>query len=189
VFPFWRPAVAHYTPACFPLELFRVFVSSSLPLFVRLSQQPPVLLPDLNLILSGKSFRLASFRPFPTLRLVLCEPKISQKEKGCEPTAHAKTWVISRTDDGFRVYSPADPTKSYIVGGGPDDPTCTCPDFQYREGDPRQRCKHIQAVLEQLGMTPAGDGYEQDERRAIQHENLSEVRARTEGRRCSSNAA
>ncbi len=54
--------------------------------------------------------------------------------------------VISRTDDGFRVYSPADPTKSYAVGGGPDNPTCTCSDFQYHQGDPRFRCKHILAV-------------------------------------------
>src|SRR5262249_28243556 len=33
--------------------------------------------------------------------------------------------VISRTDDGFRVYAAADPANSYIVGGGPDEPTCT----------------------------------------------------------------
>src|SRR5260370_32983027 len=59
----------------------------------------------------------------------------------------AETWVISRTEEGFRVYSPSDPTKSYIVGGGPDDPTCTCPDFQHHEGDPRWRPQPMRAVL------------------------------------------
>src|SRR5260370_27338063 len=79
----------------------------------------------------------------------------------------AETWVISRTEEGFRVYSPSDPTKSYIVGGGPDDPTCTCPDFQHHEGDPRWRCKHILAVL---GMPAEDEPYEAEERQAVQIE-------------------
>src|SRR2546428_686009 len=81
-----------------------------------------------------------------------------------------ETWVIARTEEGFRVYAPADPTKSYTVGGGPDDPTCTCPEFQHHEGDPRWRCKHIQAVLQQLGINP--DTYDHEERQAIQNEKL-----------------
>jgi len=77
---------------------------------------------------------------------------VNQPQQFNRPNQQAETWVISRTDEGFRVYSPADPAKSYIVGGGPDDSTCTCPDFQYHEGDPHWRCKHIQAVLDQLGI-------------------------------------
>jgi len=86
-----------------------------------------------------------------------------------------ETWVISRTDEGFRVYSPADPTKSHIVGGSPEEPTCTCPDFECDQGDPRWGCKHIQAVLDQVGAKPNGSDYDEQERRAIQHENLPEV--------------
>jgi hypothetical protein len=83
--------------------------------------------------------------------------------------------VISRTEEGFRVYSPAEPTKSYIVAGGPDEPTCTCPEFQYHEGDPKWQCAHIQAVLQQLGLAHASGNsagfYDTEERTAIQAEN------------------
>ena len=96
---------------------------------------------------------------------------MSQQAVGNRNDAN-ETWVIARTEEGFRVYSPADPTKSYTVGGGPDDPTCTCPEFQHHEGGPRWRCKHIQAVLQQLGINP--DTYDQQERQAIQNENKPE---------------
>lgn len=88
--------------------------------------------------------------------------------------ATGDTFVISRTDEGFRVYSPAYPTASYIVGGSPETPTCTCPDFQYHEGDPQWRCKHILAVLNQLNrpgpQVAQTDPYDTEERRAIQDE-------------------
>lgn len=80
-----------------------------------------------------------------------------------------ETFAISRTEDGFRVYNPADPTKSYSVGGGPDAPTCTCPDFQFHEGDPNWRCRHIPAVLAQYEREN-GKSYESEERAAIQEE-------------------
>ena len=80
------------------------------------------------------------------------------------------TWVIARTEEGFRVYAPADPTKSYIVGGGPDDPTCTCADFQGHEGGPGWRCKHILAVLNQFARDGESDPYDAGERAAIQNE-------------------
>jgi hypothetical protein len=87
-----------------------------------------------------------------------------------------ETWVISRTEEGFRVYNPADPSKSYVVGGGPDEPTFTCPEFQHQEGDLRARCKHIQALLAQLSIESNGaNTYDQDERQAIQNENLPEA--------------
>ena len=79
------------------------------------------------------------------------------------------TLVISRTDYGFRVYNPESPTKSYTVGGSPDAPTCTCQEFRYHEGNPNWRCRHISAVLEQLG-SRNNDPYEAEERKAIQEE-------------------
>jgi hypothetical protein len=80
--------------------------------------------------------------------------------------------VISRTEEGFRVYAPADPTKSYLVTGSPERPACTCSDYQGHEGNPFWRCLHITAVLNQLdgpnGRQP--DHYDAEERRAIQEE-------------------
>ena len=64
--------------------------------------------------------------------------------------AETETLIISRSDEGFRVYSPAFPTKSHTVSGSPKDPLCTCQDFQSHEGDSQWRCKHIMAVLNQL---------------------------------------
>src|SRR5437867_7495692 len=85
--------------------------------------------------------------------------------------AAGETLVISRTDDGFRVYSPAVPTKSYQVGGSPQVPTCTCDDFQCHEGGGNWHCKHILAVLEQFnGAGQQPDPYEAQERLAIQEE-------------------
>lgn len=89
--------------------------------------------------------------------------------------AQQEPLVISKTDEGFRVFSPvASPMKSYVVSGSPEAPACTCPDFQYHQGNPQWRCKHILAVLNGLE-TPPGNGtpsdpYEAEERRAIQEE-------------------
>jgi hypothetical protein len=91
-----------------------------------------------------------------------------------ERRANGETWIISRTEEGFRVYSPTNPIPSYIVGGSREAPTCTCPDFQYHEGDLRWRCRHIQAVLEQFKPKAKAssdvDPYDVEERRAIQGE-------------------
>jgi hypothetical protein len=88
--------------------------------------------------------------------------------------AATETLVIARTDDGFRVYSPANPGKSYVVSGSPEVPICTCPDFQYHEGDPRWHCKHILAVLRQpekpAEQTDQPDAYQREERLAIENE-------------------
>jgi hypothetical protein len=82
--------------------------------------------------------------------------------------------VIAKADDGFRVYSPANPSKSYLVSGSTEAPQCTCLDFQYHEGDPDWRCRHIAAVLDQLsrcGPAPNGaESYATQERAAIQEE-------------------
>ncbi len=97
-------------------------------------------------------------------------------------SAQSETLVISRSEEGFRVYNPANPTKSYTVGGGPDAPTCTCPDFQYHEGDPNWRCKHILTVLHQVG-GPESDTYAVEERRAIQTEGRTIPETPTNGHR------
>lgn len=85
-----------------------------------------------------------------------------------------ETLIISQIDEGFRVYSPAAPTRSYVVSGTPESPACTCPDFRFHRKDPDWRCKHILAVLGQVNgpetATPQPDPEEAEERRAIQGE-------------------
>ena len=82
------------------------------------------------------------------------------------------TFVISQTDDGFRVYSPAYPTKSYIVSGSPEIPACTCADFEHHQGDPDWRCKHILAVLDHVhkpdSCAPVPGSHDSEDRAAIQ---------------------
>ncbi len=82
--------------------------------------------------------------------------------------------VITQTDDGFRVYSPANPGQSYLVSGDPEAPRCTCPDFEFHQADPQWRCKHILAALGQLNkpreQPNQGDAYQNEERLAIQNE-------------------
>src|SRR3989442_14446880 len=61
--------------------------------------------------------------------------------------AENESLIISLNDGGgFRVYSPAYPTKIYTVDKGPSGPTCTCPDYQLHKADPDWQCKHIIAV-------------------------------------------
>ena len=88
--------------------------------------------------------------------------------------ATTETLVISRTEEGFRVYSPAYPTKSYIVSGSPEAPVCSCPDFEHHQGDGEWRCKHILAVLEHVAKpdscVPQTESHRDEERGAIQEE-------------------
>ncbi len=79
-----------------------------------------------------------------------------------------QTWIISRTEDGYRVYSPEDPVNSCIVSGSFESPLCTCSDFQGHEGDLRWQCDHIQTVLHQLGKKPRTNGDAVREVRAVQ---------------------
>jgi hypothetical protein len=57
-------------------------------------------------------------------------------------------FVIAPTEGGFRVYSPANITRLFMVSGIPDSPQCNCADFEAKS-DPEWRCKHILAVLNQ----------------------------------------
>lgn len=79
--------------------------------------------------------------------------------------------VISRIDEGFRVYSVANPGHSYLVSGSAEAPACTCPEFQ--NGALGARCQHIEAVLDRYrrGNGDAeSDHYVREERLAIQNE-------------------
>src|SRR5215831_13825617 len=59
--------------------------------------------------------------------------------------------IISLNEEGnFRVYTPANPTKSYTVSGTPEGPKCTCPDFEGHKNDPEWKCQHMVAVLNLL---------------------------------------
>lgn len=60
-----------------------------------------------------------------------------------------ETFIISKTEGGFRVYSPAHPGMSYKVSGTSEAPTCTCPDFEAHKSDLAWQCKHILAVQTQ----------------------------------------
>ena len=95
-----------------------------------------------------------------------------QYEKRKERT-ETPALVISRTEEGFRVYSPAEPGKSYVVSGSPQAASCTCPDFQYHEGDPQWRCKHILAILSRLpklSVAANGPTSKTEEKAAVQNE-------------------
>jgi hypothetical protein len=79
--------------------------------------------------------------------------------------------VISRIDEGFRVYSVTNPSKSYLVSGSHVAPVCTCPEFQ--SGTLGSHCRHIEAVLDRYGRgnrEAEADNYADAERLAIQNE-------------------
>jgi hypothetical protein len=68
------------------------------------------------------------------------------RAKGAE-----ETLVIAKADEGFRVCSPLNPGKQYLVTGLPDQPQCTCQEFASHDGDPEWLCAHILAVLKETG--------------------------------------
>ena len=68
------------------------------------------------------------------------------------------TLVVSKTEEGFRVYSIHNPSHVYLVRQEGDRWTCTCPDFEYHKLDTTWRCKHILAAApwqKQEGPAPA----------------------------------
>src|SRR5690349_8122616 len=76
--------------------------------------------------------------------------------------------VIVKVENGFKVYSPADPRNSYLVSGTSEDPSCTCAEFHLNP----VTCQHIEAVRTSFGSNSAGeeDRYATEERLAIQNE-------------------
>jgi hypothetical protein len=70
-----------------------------------------------------------------------------------------ETFVIAKTDEGYRVCLPRTPAKQFVVSGLPDKPHCTCPEFARHDGDPTWQCDHIAAVLKGTnGQHTAPDG-------------------------------
>lgn len=61
--------------------------------------------------------------------------------------AQNETFVIARTEAGFRIHAPANGGHVYFVTGSPEAPECSCPDFQHHASDSEWRCKHILAIL------------------------------------------
>jgi len=100
-----------------------------------------------------------------------------QQYENRKESAENEPLVIDRTDEGFRVYSPSNRIRSYIVSGSVQTPSCTCPDFQYHDGDASWRCKHILGVLAQYDGQFPKDAYEDEERRAIQDEGRPQEKA------------
>lgn len=85
-----------------------------------------------------------------------------------------ETFIIAKTEEGFKVYSPASPTRFYFVSGTLEEPSCTCLGFQAQEVNPDYRCTHIQAVTGKFGREPEAeevDPIATKERRGIQDEN------------------
>jgi len=73
-----------------------------------------------------------------------------------------QTFVIAKTDEGYRVCSPLEPGRQYVVTGLPNQPQCTCQEFASHDGDPEWLCQHILAVLKEAppaspATAPAGD--------------------------------
>lgn len=97
--------------------------------------------------------------------------------------ATRETLVIKKTDEGFRVYSPGNPARNYLVSPDNDDPRCSCPDFESHANDPDWRCKHILAVSHHVGgsrqTSEEEDPVEREERLAIQEESRKSESLRT----------
>lgn len=73
-----------------------------------------------------------------------------------------EVFVISRTEEGYRVYTPRDPNRPYIVSGTSDRFLCTCPDFEKHASDPEWQCKHALAVRKHLGSAAAAQRESED---------------------------
>lgn len=80
--------------------------------------------------------------------------------------------VITKTSDGYRIFSAANPSKFFLVRQENGRPTCSCLDFEKHKTDETWRCKHILATANSEG-TPEKDEVE-EERKAIQAEEIIE---------------
>jgi len=56
------------------------------------------------------------------------------------------TFVISKTEEGYRIYSIHSPSLVYLVRQEGERWTCNCQDFEYHNLDSDWQCKHILAV-------------------------------------------
>lgn len=73
--------------------------------------------------------------------------------------AEGESLVISlREEGGFRVFSPAQPTRIYTVASDAEGIVCTCPEFQLHRADPEWQCNHIAAVKDLASSQDAVSG-------------------------------
>jgi hypothetical protein len=87
--------------------------------------------------------------------------------------AESERLIISLNDEGsFKVYSPANPTRSYTVSGTPEGPKCTCPDFEGRKYDPEWKCQHMLAVLNLLNKSSESTAVQSKEPQPTKEENV-----------------
>jgi hypothetical protein len=100
--------------------------------------------------------------------------------------------VISRSDEGFRAYSVANPGQSYLVSGSAEAPVCTCSELQNRVLG--TSCRHIEAVLHRYGRgndEAETDNYAREERSRSRMTDVSQPTrdGSAARRRCCSSAA
>jgi hypothetical protein len=81
-----------------------------------------------------------------------------------------EVFVITATQEGWRVRSARQPSRFYVVSGNGTGLHCTCPDFEkHATQDPAWQCKHVLAVDGHQPHNGNGDVHaqrEQDEERA-----------------------
>lgn len=70
--------------------------------------------------------------------------------------------IVSRNEDGYRVYSALHPENRHLVSGSINEPACNCDAFAED-----RTCEHVRAVQERFG---EDERVEQEERLAIQAE-------------------
>src|SRR2546428_13342615 len=98
-----------------------------------------------------------------------------------------ETFVIARTEQGYRVHSPKYPSFIYRVTGIPDSPECSCPDYEYHDKDPDWRGKdarpgrYMTEAPAAGTRAPAAD--QGDERDAGPHDSQAAPRGHRRGRR------
>lgn len=68
------------------------------------------------------------------------------------------TFIIAKSDDGYRVCSPLTPATQYVVTGIPNDPQCTCADYAHPDRPPDWLCEHILAVLSKVNAGHEANG-------------------------------
>src|SRR5215813_11685287 len=84
--------------------------------------------------------------------------------------------IISLNEEGnFRVYTPANPTKSYTVSGTPEGPKCTCPDFEGNKNDPEWKCQHMLAVFNLLNKSSEPAPVQTKEPKPAKEDNVNEA--------------
>jgi hypothetical protein len=89
-----------------------------------------------------------------------------QKQGNGKDPDHGDFMVVSRTDDGYRVYAAWQPERQYFVSGNLNNPACTCDAFA-EDAPNGGTCEHYRAVCEQYG---EDDPVAREERLAIQSE-------------------